>query len=301
MNFTCYEYHILRSLINYPQSIGQLSSKNLGYITPMREILQNFKNQGAIEIDEISQSVSITDKFEKVIKQKEEREIQLIQKSIFENYDFALIQFLFNRGERVYIDDFPEILKAEAPKHGNSINDGNLFQSLFRLKNKINNYNNNSFELNENGKAFFEFMLSKHFTAHQNALSSNENYHFYSPIKNFNKKINNMKIQTKGDGNLINTGNNVTINSSFNIEKGDLGNLIKELEKLEVDSNDISEVTQIINNETFDEKEKKLPPSIFTWIGKVFGKSLEVGGKIATSGAGNVLATLFKQFYGIEN
>jgi len=124
-------------------------------------------------------------------------------------------------------------------------------------------------------------------------------------IDNFNKNqkennqtINNYMsttINTTGDGNIINTGNETKIESSITINKGDLKALQTELAKIGITKNDIDEISKIVKNGELDIQPKELSDKEKTWVTKAF-----LGlGKVATGISSNLIATMIKQYYGM--
>ena len=129
-------------------------------------------------------------------------------------------------------------------------------------------------------------------------------------IESFNKKqkINNQTIinqmstiiNNSGDGNIINTGKKNQIDNSVNLQKGNFERLEKELQQHGIEQEDIQELNDIISAEEPDYQNQKLGEKSNDWILKTIGKSLNGIGKIGIGISSNVLATLIKQYYGIE-
>lgn len=129
-------------------------------------------------------------------------------------------------------------------------------------------------------------------------------------IESFNKKaeINNQTIihqmnttiNNSGDGNVINTGNQNQIENNVTLYKGDIERLQKELAKQGIEENDIIEISQIVQEEQPDLETGRLGVKSNGWISKIINKSLNGIGKIATGVSANLLATLVKQYYGME-
>lgn len=129
-------------------------------------------------------------------------------------------------------------------------------------------------------------------------------------IKSFNKKAetNNQtiihqmstSINNSGDGNVINTGNQNKIENNVTLYKGDIERLKRELTKQGIDENDISEIGEIVQTEQPDLENGRLGEKSNGWISKIINKSLNGIGKIATGISANLLATLVKQYHGME-
>jgi hypothetical protein len=140
-------------------------------------------------------------------------------------------------------------------------------------------------------------------------MSIGENFGYNIEIETFNKKsesnnqtiIHQMSttINTSGDGNVINTGNQNQIESNVTLYKGDLARLRKELSQQGIDEADITEITEIVESEKPNEENGRLGEKSNSWISKVINKSLNGIGKIATGISSNLLAALIKQYYGM--
>lgn len=136
-----------------------------------------------------------------------------------------------------------------------------------------------------------------------------ETFGYNIEIESFNKSqsTNNEKIihlmgtviNTKGDGNIINTGENVNINATITISKGNKEQLIKKLRELGIDNTDVEEINQIVDEEADSQESKKLGNKTIDWITKVSGKALKGVGSIAKEVSSSMLAQLLMQYFGI--
>jgi hypothetical protein len=117
-----------------------------------------------------------------------------------------------------------------------------------------------------------------------------------------NKIINNIMHQTinsSGNGNIVNTGDNNSLTANFRIQKGDKRQLAEKLLKNGLEAADIDELINIIDKEepknstTLGEKANK-------WIAGIVEKSLNGIGKISNSITSNILATIIKGYYGMD-
>jgi len=142
------------------------------------------------------------------------------------------------------------------------------------------------------------------------AMSIAEMFGHDIEIESFNKKAKtnnqtiihqmNTTINNSGDGNVINTGNQNQIENNVTLYKGDIGRLQRELSEQGIDENDIAEISQIVQEEQPDLENGRLGEKSNGWISKIINKSLNGIGKIATGVSANLLATLVKQYYGME-
>ncbi|MDF2189843.1 hypothetical protein [Paraflavitalea sp. CAU 1676] len=138
----------------YDISTGDIKSQMLGYKDVSgTEVIERLKSEGYVSIE--GNRLQISDSGKNYIEDLEQRELEFIHNLVFDDYDLALIGFLYNRNDFVRLEDFPEILKTMAPQHGKAINDGNLLQSLYRLKPYIDDQYQ-WYIINDTGKAFYK-------------------------------------------------------------------------------------------------------------------------------------------------
>ena len=141
-------------------------------------------------------------------------------------------------------------------------------------------------------------------------MSIAENFGFSVEIETFNKKaeINNQTIihqmnntiNNSGDGNVFNSGNENQIENNFTNYHNDISRLQNELEKQGIEKADVDEISEIIAKEEPNIEESKLGEKSNSWISKIINKSLNGVGKISTGISANLLATLIKQYYGMQ-
>lgn len=141
------------------------------------------------------------------------------------------------------------------------------------------------------------------------AMSIAEMFGHDIEIESFNKKAEtnnqtiihqmNTTINNSGDGNVINTGNQNQIENNVTQYKGDIKRLQRELIEQGIEENDITEISQIVQEEQPDLEKGRLGEKSNGWISKIINKSLNGIGKIATGVSANLLATLVKQYYGM--
>jgi hypothetical protein len=158
-----------------------------------------------------------------------------------------------------------------------------------------------------NGNIFLDIPSSIRTTLLELVMTVADEFGYNVEINEFNtSKINNTinnymstHITNTGDGNVINTGNENKISNSNSIQKGDLETLKKELAEQGIDSEDINNLTEILQSENPNE-DKTLGENAMNWILNISKKALNGVGKIATGVSSNLLATLIKGYYGIE-
>lgn len=110
----------------------------------------------------------------------------------------------------------------------------------------------------------------------------------------------NTTINNSGDGNLFNTGDENKIDSTINIYKGDTERLKDELRNQGIEEEDIVDITKIVKEEQPNLENQRLGEKANSWISKIINKSLNGVGKISTGITANILATLVKQYYGLN-
>lgn len=158
-----------------------------------------------------------------------------------------------------------------------------------------------------NGNIFLDIPSSIRTTLLELVMAVADEFGYDVEINEFNTtKINNTinnymstHITNSGDGNVINTGNENKILNSNSIQKGDLESIKKELTKQGIDSEDINNLTEILQSESPNE-DKTLGENAINWILDISKKALNGVGKIATGVSSNLLATLIKGYYGID-
>jgi hypothetical protein len=184
----------------------------------------------------------------------------------------------------------------------------NLIQPILRQLYPANPpLNPTSSRLIGNGNIFLDIPSSIRTTLLELVMTVADEFGYDVEINEFNTtKINNTinnymstHITNTGDGNVINTGNENKISNSNSIQKGDLESLKKELTKQGIDSEDINNLTEILQSESPNE-DKTLGENAMDWILNISKKALNGVGKIATGVSSNLLATLIKGYYGIN-
>lgn len=158
-----------------------------------------------------------------------------------------------------------------------------------------------------NGNIFLDIPSSVRTTLLELVMAIADEFGYNLEINEFNsKQINqtinnymNTHISNVGDGSVINTGNNNSISNANTISKGNLDQLKSELLKNGIDSIDVENLTEIIKEEK-PTADNKLGDNVTNWILDISKKAIGGVGKIATGVSSNLLATLIKNYYGIE-
>lgn len=112
------------------------------------------------------------------------------------------------------------------------------------------------------------------------------------------KIVNKTIIKANGDGNVINTGDNVNATVSVSISKGSQEDLKAALESIGIDSDDISKLLRIVDDESPDARNTNFGVRVNSWIKGMLDKSLDGSWQIGIGAAGNMLAEILGKYYG---
>jgi len=104
-------------------------------------------------------------------------------------------------------------------------------------------------------------------------------------------------INNNGDGNFINTGNNVTASINTTINKHNFEQLKKTLSEHNVSDEDIEELKLVINEKS-PASEDDYGDGVKGWIKKMMSKAVDGGWKIAIGASGGVLARALGTYFG---
>jgi len=135
-------------------------------------------------------------------------------------------------------------------------------------------------------------------------LKIDEEFGFVTTIEDLKSKKNeiiqimNQTINTTGDGNVINTGDNANLTINIKISKGNKEELSKVLEENGVLNEDIESLKKIIDSNESDKSSNNFGQPINSWTQMMLGKALDGTWKISISVAGNLLATVIKGYLG---
>lgn len=140
-------------------------------------------------------------------------------------------------------------------------------------------------------------------------MSIAEKFGYDIEIESFNKQADtnnqliihqmNTTINNSGDGIVINTGDNNKIENKVSIYKDDTKRLQDEFRKQGIEEEDITDITDIVQNEKPNTENARLSEKANSWISKIINKSLNGIGKVASGISANLLATLIKEYYGM--
>lgn len=120
-----------------------------------------------------------------------------------------------------------------------------------------------------------------------------------SELKKNNTKINyimNNTITNNGDGNVVNTGENATVNANITITKGNKDQLARTLRDHGVETEDVAELLTVIDTE--QPEGSSFGAKVNGWMKKMLAKSIDGTWQISVGAAGNLLAEALKAYYG---
>ena len=126
------------------------------------------------------------------------------------------------------------------------------------------------------------------------ALSKNDE----SVNKTINTIMSQTIIQTTGDGNVVNTGNENEIINNAIIHARDFDSLKQFLKDNQVAEEDIHELQQVIDLDNPVAEEKKMGNKVGEWTKKMLGKAVDGSWKVSISIAGKLLADAIQTYYG---
>jgi AbiTii-like protein len=122
-------------------------------------------------------------------------------------------------------------------------------------------------------------------------------------LRTNNKRITsimNQTIITSGDGNVLNTGNNVNITANINVKKGDQKALRKALLQNGANEKDIADLISVIDAEMPKKDDGKFGEKVNTVIAKMINNAINGSWKIGIGDAGNLLAHTLQSYYGLK-
>jgi len=109
---------------------------------------------------------------------------------------------------------------------------------------------------------------------------------------------NNYNLSVTGQNNVVTAGSNNQVEVSLLQWKGDVGKLKAALADKHVPTEDIEEITAIVQQEKPNEN-GILPTKAESWINRMIKKALDGGWDITAHTAGHLLAGFIKSYYGL--
>jgi hypothetical protein len=106
-------------------------------------------------------------------------------------------------------------------------------------------------------------------------------------------------INNSGDGSIINTGDKAKIEASITINKGNIDELKELLRNSGLPDEDISELCEIIDQESPNLENGTFGSKVNEWTKKTIGKAVDGSWQIGIGAAGTLLAEAIKAYYGM--
>ncbi|MCP1994382.1 hypothetical protein [Flavobacterium sp. HSC-61S13] len=106
-------------------------------------------------------------------------------------------------------------------------------------------------------------------------------------------------IIINGDGNVLNSGDKAQIKNSPKIKKMTKEQLSTELKKVGLETEDINELAEIIDDEIPDIANNKFGLNVNKWIGKMRNKAVDGSWNVSIGAAGSILAEIVQKYYGM--
>lgn len=112
-------------------------------------------------------------------------------------------------------------------------------------------------------------------------------------------KIMNTTINNSGDGAIINSGNENSIQAKVTVRKGNKDYLQQELIKAKVTQKDVDELLAVVDNEPPTSK-SSFGNAVNDWIKKMLSKAVDGSWQVSIGAAGNILAEALQRYYGLQ-
>ena len=162
MNVTTQARKVLQYLYKHGDDNGHIYgsiSFNLGLKSAERseEICKTLYADNLAEFR--NDRVFITDSGRQWIEQFHEQQNDRIREYAYDDYDFALLRFLYEQDTPIKLEEFPEILMDEAPKNTRGNESMNLIHMLEIVFRKYIDSPMNKYELNHSGRKYFEHLV----------------------------------------------------------------------------------------------------------------------------------------------
>lgn len=154
--------HILQYLFRKkkPVRVGDLKGKTIGMPGSYDDIIRVLFEKNVVAFQE--EMVSLSEEGLYNMQQDEQKEKQRVNRILFEDeYDLALLDFLFHRRVLVSLEDVPEFLKKKA--YGKGINDGPIHEVLWQLEQQgyVRNPYPQWYGITEDGKDYYQYQIAK--------------------------------------------------------------------------------------------------------------------------------------------
>lgn len=177
--------------------LADLKRESFGSSYDGMDAIAQLEQIGAIVINE--QIIMVDEDWKREIEEAEQKELDLIYETVFDDYDYTFFRFMYNRGSEVHDLYFPDVLVDKAPHiKVNETDYGKLVNNLHRLRTYLDKIDNHFFRLNETGKRYFLSLQKKR--DHLEQTSNLEIQKLNAEILNLTNQLidfNKMKAQRK--------------------------------------------------------------------------------------------------------
>lgn len=154
--------HLLHYLYRRNKTVtrGDLIGKTLGAPGSYDEIMSTFLEHGYVIVED--NNISLSEKGRSKMAADEKAEKERMERLIFEEeYDLALLEFLYFREGLVSLEDVPPLLKNAA--HGSGYNDGPIHEVLFQLEKKgqVAHPYASWYKITDDGISYYKYQIAK--------------------------------------------------------------------------------------------------------------------------------------------
>lgn len=170
------KWHVLMWLYRNDAPIlpGAIKGQMLGVPVEYDEVYDSLWNLGRVV--QVQKGIQLTDEGRNYIEQELKQERQRILHWLSEDeFEMAVMDFLFHRPHLVKLDDFPEMLVKKAPQYGNTVGYGSLIQALHQMDAYIEKPEMQWYTLSELGRDMYEMKKGKTSASRTQARASVDN------------------------------------------------------------------------------------------------------------------------------
>lgn len=135
---------------------GTIAAKSgIGYSDEAQIVCEEFIRYGLAEFE--NSRVKITEFGQQWMDAYDEALNEQIREYVYEDYEYALLRFLYHQEVPIYRDDIPKLLEENAPRNTNGYPSMNLLHMLtIDLRQFIKEVAGQRYELNDEGKKYVE-------------------------------------------------------------------------------------------------------------------------------------------------
>lgn len=158
-----HELHIIERILNRQESKNindHFTKSDISELTNRSDypsdFIETLENKGLIYY--CDNCVYITDLAKRSLVHKHKIELKAINQNIFDDYQYAVLEFFYNRNEPVYMFYYPEIFKQLSPIHGKKVDgsESTYYTWETDFEKFIIHRGHKGMTLNDGGKIYFE-------------------------------------------------------------------------------------------------------------------------------------------------